>query len=189
MLVSESLSSYLSYYCFKREVLISEMFVFYLSGCVLVLSGVELKQNVVAGTWGHCEPSHIYCQTALSPTSSSISLRVLWNTSIAAVVLGFCFTIRADGFTILYSKSAKDPSGTFVFSLTYKVSVNLLSLHMAFYSSCDLLYNLLPLYSNWLPAYFFVLSQIHQSLLPEAAGGQLGKMCLWSLNPLPHLFL
>lgn len=50
MLVSESLSSYLSYYCFKREVLISEMFVFYLSGCVLVLSGVELKQNVVAGT-------------------------------------------------------------------------------------------------------------------------------------------
>lgn len=101
-------------------------------------------------------------------TSNQSSLRVMWNTSTAALILGFCFTIRADGFTILWSKIGFFFS--FMFSLTYKVAVNLLSLHMAFYSSCDLLHNLMQLYSNWLPAYFFIRSPIYQSRLPEAVG-------------------
>lgn len=60
---------------------------------------------------------------------------------------------------------------SFMFSLTYKVAVNLLSLHMAFYSSCDLLHDLMQLYSNWLPSYFFMSTPINQSRLPEVTGG------------------
>lgn len=63
---------------------------------------------------------------------------------------------------------------SFMFSLTYKVAANLLSLHMAFYSSCDLLHDLMQLYSNWLPSYFFMSSPINQSCLPEVASGWLG---------------
>lgn len=86
----------------------------------------------------------------------------MWTTSTAAVILGFCFTISADGFTILYSKKSHQfprIPAFFVFSLTYKVAVNLMSLHMAFYSSCDLLHDLMQLYSNWLPAYFLSFHQ------------------------------
>lgn len=55
-------------------------------------------------------------------------------------------------------RSLPDPC-SFMFSLTYKVAVNLLSLHMALYLSCDLSHNLMQLYSNWLPAHFLCFHQ------------------------------
>ncbi len=82
----------------------------------------------------------------------------MWNTSTAAVILGLCFNVRADGLTILCSERANDLL-SYVFINTYKVAVNLLSPHMAFYSSCDLLHDLMQLYSNWRPAYFLYFHQ------------------------------
>lgn len=63
-----------------------------------------LKQNIVSGTltW-----SYVYVLSdCLLSMSNSSCLGVTWKTSTAAVILGFCFTVGAHGFTILCSKRA-----------------------------------------------------------------------------------
>lgn len=92
---------------------------------VLFVSGAECNKILWRGRKDTVD-LHIYVyllSNCFVSTSNQSALWVMWNTSTAAVILGFSFSIRVDGFTILYSERAF--YFLFMFSLIYKVAVNL----------------------------------------------------------------